>query len=47
MDFKWDCSGCWDWEGLQFLVVLPEQDRPRERAGASAPGSRAEPRLSG
>lgn len=40
-------SGCWDWEGLQFLVVFLEQDRPWERAGAAAPGSRAEPRLSG
>lgn len=40
-------SGCWVWEGLQFLVVLLEQDRPWERAGAAAPGSRAEPRLSG
>lgn len=40
-------SGCWDWEGLQFLVVLLEQDRPCERDGAAAPGSGAEPRLSG
>lgn len=45
-DCKWECSGCWDWEGLQFLVVLLEQDRPWERAGAAAPRSRAEPGLS-
>lgn len=50
-DCKWgckgECSGCWDWEGLQFLVVFLEQDRPWERAGAAAPGSGAERGLSG